>query len=227
MELDERIWVLDTEANGENPGEIIELAAVEMEGLVLTGRYRQWRFRPKEPVNYRATRVHGITNRDLAGCPPIEAHLDEIRAILADHAIAGHAVHVELNALQRVMPDWRPRKAYDTLRMVRRAFPDLERHRLSHMGDHLNLSGMAVRITGRKAHSAFYDAVLCGLILRHVADPLQDRERGALLEHSEIMAIRRQKEALAARQAAKAALRRQMRGATGARPKRKGSSEDV
>jgi DNA polymerase-3 subunit epsilon len=178
MEIDERIWVLDTEAKGENPGEIIELAAVEMEGLVLTGRYRQWRFRPKEPVNYRATRV-------------------------------------------------KPQKAYDTLRMVRRAFPDLERHRLSHMGDHMGLSDMAVRITGRKAHSAFYDAVLCGLILRHVADPLQVEERAALLAHSEIMAIRRQKEALDALQAAKAALRRKMRGTTDVRPKRKGPSADI
>jgi DNA polymerase-3 subunit epsilon len=207
----ERIWVLDTELNGEHPGEIIELAAVEMVGLVLTGRYRQWRFRPILPVTHHATRVHGITNRDLARCARFAEHEDEIRTILSDHAIAGHAVHVEVDALRRVMPDWTPVRAYDTLRMSRKAHPDLERHRLSAMGDHLGLSAMAARLSGGKAHSAFYDALLCGLILRHIVDPLDDVEGPLMLRHAEIMRIRRENAAREAARAARKALRRTLR----------------
>lgn len=189
---DERIWVLDTEGNGQHPSEIIELAAVEMIGMVITGRYRQWRFRPRLPIHHRATRIHGITDRDLRGCGRIEDHADEIRAMLDDHAIAGHAVHVELDGLQRALPGWRPRRAYDTLRIVRKAYPDLARHRLSSMGDHLGLSDMAARLTsGRTAHSAFYDALLCGMVLRHVVDPLVGEERSQMLDHAEIVRIRR------------------------------------
>lgn len=208
MTHDERIWVLDTESNGEHPGEIIELAAVEMIGLKLTGRYREWRFRPRTPVHYRATRVHGITDRDLRHCPRIEQHIPEIRALLGSHAIAGHAVHVEVAALQRVMPDWAPSKAYDTLRLVRKVYPDLERHRLSSMGDHLDLSRAAGRMTSNKAHSAFYDAVLCGLILRNIMEPLDAGARTAMAAHFDTVAIGGEKQARAnARAAVKEARR--------------------
>ena len=212
MTPDERIWVLDTELNGSNPGEIIELAAVEMVGTVLTGRYRQWRFRPREEVDRRATRIHGITNRDLRHCPRIEACADELRAILADHAIAGHAVSVELDALQRALPGWNPVRAYDTLRMSRRAYPDLQRHRLSAMGEHLGLDAMAERLTsGGRAHSAFYDALLCGLVMRHVLEDLDGDGRKAMLLHADVVESRRQNALRAARRAARADLRRRAR----------------
>lgn len=206
----ERVWILDTEGNGEHPGEIIELAAVEMIDFTLTGRYREWRFRPKQPIHPRATRIHGITNRDLRHCAPITDHIDEIRDVLGEHAIAGHAVHVELAALQRVLEGWVPVRAYDTLRMARRAFPDLERHRLTSVGDHLQLSGIASRLTGKGAHCALYDALLCGLILRHIAHPLDIDARHEMMRHAEIMEIRRKQEAENARKAAKALLRRKM-----------------
>jgi len=208
---DERVWILDTEANGEHPGEIIELAAVEMVGLTLTGRHHEWRFRPRQGVNQSATRVHGITDRDLRQCPRIEAHLPEIRELLGDHAIAGHAVHVELGALQRVLPDWEPVRAYDTLRMARRALPDLERHRLQSVGDHLSLSRAAAKVTGRRVHSALYDAMLCGMILRHLADPLDEAELAAMVKHAEIMAIRRERARQEQRKAVRAAIRQRYR----------------
>ena len=204
---DERVWILDTEGNGSQPGEIIELAAVEMVGLELTGRHHVWRFRPRIAVNYSATRVHGITNNDLLHSPRFEERAREIHDILEDHPIAGHAVHVEVDALRRVLPQWKPRKAYDTLRMARRVYPDLERHRLGHLGDHLGLSDEAHRLTGRQAHSAHYDALLCGLVLRHVIESLDPDARTKLLNHSEIMEIRRQRELRDERIAAKKRLR--------------------
>lgn len=207
----EKTWILDIEANGAHPGEIIELAAVEMDGLVLTGRYREWRFRPIQPVIAHATRVHGITNKHLRYSPRITEHVDEIAEMLTGHAIAGHAVHVELNALQRVLPNWSPPKAYDTLRIVRQALPDLDRHRLTSVGEHLGLNHMAARLTGKKAHSALYDALLCGLIMRRIVHPLDADERKRILDHAEIMEIRRKRALNDERKAAKAALRRSMR----------------
>ena len=204
------MWVLDTEGNGQNPGEIIELAAVEMIDLTVTGRIHQWRFRPRQQIHYSATRVHGITNDDLASCPPIEEHLDEIFEVLGERAVAGHAVHVEVNALQRVRPGWEPPNAYDTLRMARRAYPELARHRLSSVGDHLGLSATAARITRRRAHSALYDALLCGLIMRHVVIEAGDEGGMAMLDHGEIMAFRRERREREARKAAKVEMRRRL-----------------
>lgn len=208
MTNDERVWILDTESNGSQPGEIIELAAVEMIGLKITGNYHQWRFKPRIPVDYHATRIHGITNRDLSSCPRIEERADDIMAVLEDHPIAGHAVHVEINALQRSLPQWNPSKAYDTLRIVRRVYPDLERHRLEAMGDHLGLSAPAARMSGKQAHSAFYDALLCGLILRKVVHPLCTEERTKLMTHCDIIPFRREREQRAAAREDKARLRR-------------------
>jgi DNA polymerase III epsilon subunit-like protein len=204
----ERIWVLDTESNGQHPAEIIELAAVEMVGMVVTGRYRQWRFRPRTPITRHATMVHGIRDRDLRGCARIETHAAEIAEFLGDHPIAGHAVNVELDAVARAVPGWAPRRAYDTLRIARRAMPDLERHRLSSVGEHLGLDGIAARITSSSAHSALYDAVLCALILRHVVDPMTERDRRAMLDHADVVASRRRNDEQRRAREAKRELRR-------------------
>lgn len=190
----ERIWAIDTESNGRHPGEIIEIAAVEIDGLVITGRYRQWRFRPRGTITHHATLVHGIRDRDLRGCRRIEEGIGEIRDLIGDDAIAGHAVNVELDAVGRSIADWRPVRAYDTLRIVRRALPDLERHRLASVGEHLGLSGIAARITGARAHSALYDALLCALLLRHVVEPLDAAARNTMLEHADVVASRRRRE---------------------------------
>lgn len=191
---DDPIWFVDTEGNGRNPGEIIELAAAEMVGWVFTGRHHSWRFRPQETIHQRATQVHGMVDEDVRNCPRIEDVLPEIRQVLGNHAIGGHAVKVEITGLRRVMPDWNPSRAYDTLRLARDAFPTWERHRLSHVGDRLGLSDAAAGMTGGSPHSALYDAVLSGLVMQSITKDLDAGKREDVLDRCEIIGLHRKAE---------------------------------
>lgn len=215
----ERIWLIDTEGNGGHPSEIIELGLAEMVDLELTGLTYSWRFRPQIPVDRYATRVHGITDADLEHCPRITECIGEIAALIGTEAIAGHAVHVEMDALQRVMPLWQPIRAYDTLKIARRLHPDLERHRLSVMGDHLGVSGKAAEVTGGAPHCALYDAVLSGMILTRMISTMSEAERVECLYHSEIIEMRRKAEERRQRAVARKLIRRSLRRtSTGGRP---------
>lgn len=208
---DGRIWVIDTEGNGANPSEIIELGIAEMVDLKLTGLRRTWRFRPVERVTWYATRVHGITNADLKGAPRIADCAHEIAAMIGTDPVAGHAIQNEMTTLGRVMPGWEPVRAFDTLRMSKWAHPDLQRHRLSAMGDHLDLSREAAEITAAAPHSAIYDAVLSGLLLARLVADANSRAL-AMLRDAEIIGLRRavrERQRLAAeRKALRRALRR-------------------
>lgn len=182
-----RTWVIDTEGSGAKPNEIIELGIIEMISNRITGRAHSWRFKPKMPVTYQTTRIHGITNRDLEGCPTIEEHVDEIRGIIGSDAIAGHSVHIELDLLQSVMPEWVPSHAYDTLRIVRKLYPEQTKHNLGHMSKQLMIAGEASRLTGKGIHAALYDAALCALIIQKEVQPLDLTEKAQLLTHSDIL----------------------------------------
>lgn len=189
-----RVWILDVEGNGRNPGEIVELSAVEMIGWSLTGVGRTWRFRPRESVEWYATRVHGISNADLADCPRIEERADEILGLIGDDPIAGHSVDVELDFLGRALPRWRPAKAYDTLRMAKATVRDAPRYKLTAIGDHLGLTDAAKAATGREAHSAHFDAVLCGLLLGRLVKMTDHARLDHLLAQCDLVELRTQSE---------------------------------
>ena len=189
-DMEDRMWVADTEGNGANPNEPIELAIVEMKGFEMTGKAHTWRFRPRNPITRHATYVHGITNADIASAPSYDEQADEVMEKLSDLPIVGHSVSVEVNMIGSVQPDWEPARAYDTLRIARRLLPEQKKHKLGILGDQLGLSEEARRLTGGKPHSALYDAVLTALLLRHFASGNPDRIT-KLMQHAEIMAGRR------------------------------------
>ena len=56
-------WVIDVEGNGGSPPEIVELAMIEVSGLKLTGRRRNWLIKPGQPITAAVSRIHGLTDR--------------------------------------------------------------------------------------------------------------------------------------------------------------------
>ena len=73
LELD--LVIFDTETTGLGPdAEIVEIAALKMDGTVLLDTL----VRPKQLIPADATAIHGITDEDAAGSPPIEAVLPRI-----------------------------------------------------------------------------------------------------------------------------------------------------
>ena len=74
LELD--LVIFDTETTGLGPdAEIVEVAALKVDGTVLLDTL----VKPRQFIPPEATAVHGITDADAAGSPPIEAVLPRIR----------------------------------------------------------------------------------------------------------------------------------------------------
>lgn len=60
-----RYAVVDVEGNGQQPPDLVELAVVPVvDGKI--GTPMSWLVKPARPIKYFATRIHGITNQDVA-----------------------------------------------------------------------------------------------------------------------------------------------------------------
>lgn len=175
----DHFWVVDVEGNGATPPEIIELAMVELRSQELTGKIRHWFVKPSEPINYYVTRIHGITNEDVAREPSIEDIEDDVCLWLEGVPIIGHNVNIEVDALKFGLPHWTPVAAVDTLKLAKSLKPGLSSYGLQNLGNEFGLSERAVELTGRQHHSALYDATLTALLfldlLKAVGAPDQQR----------------------------------------------------
>lgn len=182
-----RMWAVDVEGSGNTPPEIVELAIAELDGLALTGRSKHWRFRPKHGITPMASRIHGIWDSDVAEAPELEDVVDDVLMWLDDRPIVGHNVRVEVDILTGVLEGWKPEAAIDTLKLARRLLPSEPRFGLEHLGTSLGLTGRASEITGSKAHSAPFDAVLSAILLEQMLSGRDAEEVQALLREADIL----------------------------------------
>ncbi len=157
-------WVFDVEGNGATPPEIIEIAMVEVMDFKLTGQQRRWLVRPQHPIDPSVTRIHGITDDDIADAPSINDIADEILQLMGDAPIIGHNVRVEVDAIGRAISRWKPKVAIDTLRLAKKIRPDLESYGLEKLGKQFGCSEKAAQLSKGKHHSALYDSILTALI---------------------------------------------------------------
>jgi exodeoxyribonuclease X len=150
-------WVVvDVEGNGHSPADLVEAACV----LVDAGKpdqARVWLVKPPRPIQHRVTRVHGITNADVADAPPAAAVAAQIRAALVGRIVVGHAVHVDVDVLIRALPGWAPPATVDTLRLAKRVWPGRASYRLDVLAE---AAGVAPIADGGGRHRAGYDACL-------------------------------------------------------------------
>jgi len=161
-----RYAVIDVEGNGQHPPDLVELAVVHVvDGII--GEPTAWLVRPDTPILWQARRVHGISNDDVATAESFDAVRADVLAHLGDAVIVGHNVGIDLDVLRRKLPDWRPAKVIDTLRIARRLLPDLGTHRLGALVDHLDLAtGLP---DGLQPHRAAYDVLVTARLLRALA----------------------------------------------------------
>ncbi|KAJ8137805.1 hypothetical protein OY671_008982, partial [Metschnikowia pulcherrima] len=94
---------------------------------------------------------------------------------------------VEVDILSQALEGWEPAAAYDTLKIARRLFPAEEKHGLEHLGSKLGSSPRAGKITGGKAHSAPFDAVLSALLSDHMSGNRTEDDRRAILTDADIL----------------------------------------
>lgn len=183
--IDGRRWFLDTEGNGQKVGEVIELGIVETIDLVPTGVMHSWLIRPKQRIDWKASRVHGIHDRDLVDMPTMEQVADEILSILGEVPIGGQAVHGDLDILTRSLPGWRPTSAIDTYGMAKSLLPDLESYKLSRMTEQLGLQARIRAAAGGRAHCALNDAMACAVLVQEMRSRSGEKAFAHAFEQSE------------------------------------------
>ncbi|MGH3767620.1 MAG: 3'-5' exonuclease [Pseudonocardiaceae bacterium] len=92
--------VVDVEGNGQQPPDLVELAAVRITGGVI-GAPVNWLVKPETPIKHFATRIHGLTNNDVADAPMFADIMAEMLEILDGDALVAHNAHVDVGVLQR------------------------------------------------------------------------------------------------------------------------------
>lgn len=183
----EKVWVVDVEGNGATPAEIVEIALQELIDLQPSGRAFHWLIKPQEPISPVVTRIHGITNADVAEAPSIDDIAEDILTWTGGSVIVGHNVRVELDIINRSIPDWMPSAAIDTLKLARSLRPGLESYGLEKLGAALGLSAEAGRRTGMKHHSAQFDVVLTALLFNSLLEPLDATSRAMRARDADIL----------------------------------------
>ncbi|MQY21401.1 3'-5' exonuclease [Nocardia macrotermitis] len=151
-----QLAVVDVEGNGQNPPEIIEIAVLLVDGPMTPDALRSWLIRPQQPVSSIVTRkVHGITNADLADCPPWAEVAQEIEEALCGRVLVAHNATVERRVLAAHLPDWNPPLVLDTLRLAKTVWAGLGSYALDKLIERGELDTNS--IAGQGYHRAGYD----------------------------------------------------------------------
>ena len=158
--------VIDVEGNGQQPPNLVELAAVRIESGVI-GEPVSWLVRPLAPITPFARRIHGISNEQVAGAPVIADVKDEVLALLVDAAVVGHNVHVDLAVLERELGGWQRPEVFDTLKLARRLLPGNDGYKLGALVEAFKLAeGLPDEMV---PHRATYDALVTARLFVRLA----------------------------------------------------------
>ncbi|GLZ30657.1 hypothetical protein Lesp02_28460 [Lentzea sp. NBRC 105346] len=149
--------IVDVEGNGQQPPDLVELAAVPVINGVI-GEPLSWLVKPDAPIKHFATRIHGLTNKDVADCPSFDAITGNVLAALDADALVAHNAHVDLGVLTRKLPGWESPEVFDTLKLARRLVPGLDSYRLGNLVEAYSLAeGLPDDLS---PHRATYDALV-------------------------------------------------------------------
>ena len=138
-----------------------------------------WLIKPEAPITWQATKVHGITNNDVADLQPLSAVEQDIRAHLGRDVLVAHNAHVEMDVLTRHLPGWAPAMVIDTLKLSRRMHPERPSHKLGVLVDAYALA--ADLPDTMSAHRADYDALVTARLLLRLAEDGGLTTLGALI----------------------------------------------
>jgi DNA polymerase-3 subunit epsilon len=94
LPLQKPLVFFDLETTGVNisSDQIIDLCIVKLQPGMAEKQVKTFRFNPGIPIPAGATKVHGITNKDVAHCPRLEDHAEEIISLFRGCDIGGFNV---------------------------------------------------------------------------------------------------------------------------------------
>lgn len=154
--------ILDTETTGLDPKDghrIVEIAALEMVGRVLTGNKFHFYVNPQRDMPTEAYRIHGISGEFLKDQALFSQIVDQFLAFIAGGTLVIHNAVFDVNFINHELsllnkPTIELAGTIDTLAMARRMFP----------GMRANLDALCKRFkidnSFRKFHGALKDVIL-------------------------------------------------------------------
>ena len=121
------------------------------------------------PFNPLAPGRHAVLRDRLALAPDLPSLWPKLAPWLVGLPLAAHNIGTERGILARAAPLHGLGPWIDTLRLVRRAFPQVASAALDEVVPALGLQQrLDALCPGRAPHDALYDAVACGLVLEHL-----------------------------------------------------------
>jgi exodeoxyribonuclease X len=167
-----RYVVVDVEGNGQQPSDLVELAAVPIVAGVI-GEPVSWLVKPELPIRAFATRIHGITDNAVADAPAFEEIATDVLKALDVDALIAHNAHVDVGVVQRKLGDWECPEVFDTLKLTRRLLPGQPTYKLGALVEAFKLdAGLAEDLT---PHRATYDALVTARLFLRLANLPDDR----------------------------------------------------
>ena len=175
-----RSVLFDTETTGLDPltgDRVIEVAALELERDLPTGRRFHEFVDPERDIPPEATRVHGMTRADLRGKPRFAEVADALLEFLGDGPLIAHNapfdfgfLNAEFARLRR--PSLDRARMVDTLALAKLRFPG------SPNGLDALCRRFGIDLSERTSHNALLD---CRLLADVYVELTGGRQRGLLL----------------------------------------------
>lgn len=157
---------VDTETTGlhvASGDRIIEIGAIELMDRERTGREFHHYLQPDRPIEEGATKVHGITNDQLIGCPRFADIVDELTEFLKGAEIIAHNAQFDMEFLDAELQRLED-CLVSSIEDVGTVFDTLDFARRRHPGASNSLDSLCVRynidISHRELHGALKDASL-------------------------------------------------------------------
>lgn len=174
--------VVDVEGNGQQPPDLVELAAVPIvNGIV--GEPKTWLVKPDELITGFARRIHGISNEDVFASPLFAYVEADVLKALDASALIAHNAHIDVGVLQRKLGDWECPEVFDTLKLARRLLPGRASYKLGALVDEFDLAnGLDETL---QPHRAGYDAIVTARLFVQIAgrrslEELRDQPSGGV-----------------------------------------------
>jgi DNA polymerase III epsilon subunit family exonuclease len=171
---------LDVETTGLSPwfgDRICEIAIVRCQGEEILKTFDTL-VNPERPISPGASRVNGLTDKDVADAPPFQRIADKVKPLLDDAIIVCHNVPFDLGFLssefQRYGQKFPPVETIDTLHLAREFF-DFGSNSLQSIAEYLMLETPS-------AHRALGDALTTRDVLQYFLIKLKKIPFDELLE---------------------------------------------
>ena len=171
--LDSTFIVIDLETTGFDVeyAEVIDIAAVRVEGGIITERFSSLVY-PGFFISERIRKLTGITNAMLIGQPRIEEIFPDFLEFIGDNILVGHFIEQDIKFLDKYYRRFYGKKfkrpTLCTLKLSKRLFPNLEKYSLEKISEFFGYETNGI-------HRALKDAELTANIFLKILNELWNK----------------------------------------------------